>query len=116
MVDTVRTELARILERDLAEGLSRRDIARKAKVSEGTIRNALDGKTLTHDVLERLAKFYLKVPIDEAYRMAGVFPPHDSPRTAGIVLIEHLFEQLPEDDQAEIIEIIRLKIARQEKG
>lgn len=114
-MSTTQTELARCLEKDLAEGLSRRDIAKKAHVSEGTIRNALEGKPLTHEVLDRLARFYFKVPIDDMYRMAGLFPPESNSRTAAIRLIEHLFEQLPDSDQQEIIEIIRLKIARQEK-
>lgn len=116
VVEPVQTELALRLERDLSEGLSRRDIARKAKVSEGTIRNALDSKPLTHDTVERLAKFYLKVPVDEAYRMAGILP-RDEARKADIVrVIEHLVARLPASDQEEILEIIRMKVDRAEKG
>lgn len=114
-MDIIRTELARLLENDLAEGLSRRDLARKAKVSEGTIRNALDGKPLTHEMLERFAKFYFKVPIEEMYRMAGIFPTDDTHRGEAIRIIEYLMAKLPEADQQEILEIVRVKVARQEK-
>jgi len=114
-LEIVTTELAKRLEQELREGWSRSEIARKSKVSEGTIRNALEGKPLSREVLERLAKFYFKVPVDQMYRMAGILPPEPSQRAEVIRLIELLFEKLPASDQQEIVDIVRMKVERREK-
>lgn len=94
--------------------LSQRAFALYAKVASSTISRIMRGLPADHDTLAKLAD-YLDLPIDSLYRMAGILPPEDNQRTAAIRLIEHLFKQLPEDDQAEIIEIARLKIERRNK-
>jgi transcriptional regulator with XRE-family HTH domain len=74
-------ELARRLKQDIDSGLSRYEIADKARVSEATVRNALQGRGLSHATLESFAKHYFKMPIDEVYRMADLIPPRDLDET-----------------------------------
>lgn len=71
------TELMRRLEADLDSGLSRRDIAKRAKVSEGTVRNALEGRLLSAEIIEKFARNYFRISLEEMYRVAGAIPRDD---------------------------------------
>jgi transcriptional regulator with XRE-family HTH domain len=102
------TELASRIQQDIESGLSQRQIAKKANVSEGTIRNALQGKNLSHDVLINFAK-YLKVSIEETYRMAGLFPPPKE-QSRYMNLAMHLFSQLPEQYQARLLRRLQFEV------
>lgn len=71
--------LKKRLEDDMQSGLSRRDIAKRANVSEGTIRNILDGKDVSTEVLAKFADHYFHIPVDEVFRMVGLIPPPTGP-------------------------------------
>jgi len=94
--------------------LSNNALAKYASIAEGTVRRILAGKKPDPETLQKLAAF-LNVPVDMLYRMSGILPD-ETKRSESIRLIEHLFEKLPESDQAEIIDIIRLKLERNRPG
>lgn len=102
------TELAHRIQQDIESGLSQRQIAKKVNVAEGTVRNALQGKNLSHEVLVSFAKYY-RIPIDEAYRMAGLFPPPKN-QSKYMNLALHLFSQLPEKYQARLLKRLELEV------
>jgi len=109
------SELATYLNGVLKDrNLSVRAFATYAGVSHGTIQNILAGKPVDHKTLQKLAS-YLSLPIDTLYRMAGILP-EEAQRKEVIRVIEHLIAKLPETDQQEILEIVRMKVARLEKG
>lgn len=93
---------------------SQRALATKADLAASTINRLLRGHPADPETLEKLAKL-LNEPLDHLYRLAGILPEQD--RHQEIVrVIEHLVTRLPENDQQEILEIIRMKIDRQQKG
>jgi len=69
-------DLQRRLLVEIDGGLSRRQIAERSGVSEGTIRNILLGKRAHAESYVLLAD-YLKLPSDQVFRMAGVLPPRE---------------------------------------
>lgn len=115
-VDTKTTELAHYLNQVLTErNLSIRAFATYANMAHATVRRILAGEQVDASTLQKLAD-YLGLPTETVYRMAGMLPPEENLRQELIRLIEHLMAKLPESDQQEIVEIIRMKIARQEKN
>ena len=109
-------DLVRRLQEDIDGGLSRRQIADKAGVSEGTIRNILKGKTVKYDVYERLADKYLHLPREEVYRMADVLPSmHKGGHLNRDWLLSQLWAaltQLTDAEQAEVLSHV-LRLAEQ---
>lgn len=106
-------DLIRRLLSDIEDGTSRRRIADRIGVSEGTIRNLLDGKKVKVDVYERLADGYLRLPREEVFRMAGVLPPMYTDghinRTWLLSKLWDVLTRLPEEDQALVLsEAIKL--------
>lgn len=67
------TELANRIKNETDKGISIRAIARKAGMSDNTVRRARDGYELDRATLEKFSN-YFKVPIEEMYRMAGNIP------------------------------------------
>lgn len=109
------SELAKYLIGVMKErNLSVRAFAAQAKVAHGTIQNILAGKPVDHRTLQKLAD-YLSVPVDTLYRLAGILPTEEEHREETIRVIEYLMAKLPESDRQEILEIVRMKISRQEK-
>jgi transcriptional regulator with XRE-family HTH domain len=115
-METKVSNLAEYLNNILKErNLSVRAFAAYAKLAHTTVRHILDGRTPDHTTFQKLST-YLGLPIDTLYRMAGILPPEEGQRQEVIRVIEHLMAKLPDSDQQEILEIIRMKIARQDKG
>ena len=114
-METKVSNLAELLNGVMAErNLSVRAFATYAGLAHTTVRHILEGRTPDHKTLQKLAD-YLNMPIDSLYRMAGILPEEHQRREV-IRVIEHLIAKLPESDQQEILEIVRMKVARLEKG
>lgn len=67
------TELSDRIQEEIDKGISVRGIARKAGMSDNTVRRARDGYELDRSTLEKFAE-YFRLPIEDVYRMAGNFP------------------------------------------
>lgn len=67
------TELSNRIKNEVDKGISIRAIARKAGMSDNTVRRARDGYELDRATKEKFSR-YFKVPIEEVYRMAGDLP------------------------------------------
>lgn len=110
------SELAKYLNGIMKErNLSVRAVAADAGLAHGTIQNILAGKPVDHKTVQKLAS-YLNMPVDVLYRMAGVLPPEEEQREEILRMIEYLMRKLPESDQQEILEIVRMKVSRQIKA
>lgn len=115
MTQDERTELVKYLAATMADRhLSQRGLATYSGVAPSTISRIMRGLPADAETYQKLAD-YLKLPLDSIYRMAGIFPAEDSQREGVIRVVEHLMQKLPESDQEEVLEIIRLKISRLEK-
>jgi transcriptional regulator with XRE-family HTH domain len=109
------TVLADYLTKQIRDrNLSVRAFALYVGVSHTAVGKILDGRIPDRKTFQKLAD-YLGEPVENLYRLAGVLPPDANKRDELIRLIEHLFPKLPEGDQQEIIEIIRMKVERHGK-
>ena len=110
------TELSQYLNQVLQErNLSIRAFATYANLAHATVRRILAGEQVDAATLNKIAD-YLKLPVDTVYRMAGVLPQEEERKQDIIRVIDHLVARLPESDQEEILQIIRMKVDRQQKG
>jgi transcriptional regulator with XRE-family HTH domain len=92
-------------------GWSWNKLATTAKLSSGTIYNIRDGsRGVGEDSLKAIAGA-LKLPIETVYRAAG-FLPSSSLENIEKEELAFLFDQLPPEEQAEIIELLRFKAGR----
>jgi transcriptional regulator with XRE-family HTH domain len=90
------------------------DLSRKSGVSSGQISRLLSGnRNPTHESLISFAKAF-NLPEENVFRAAGFIKKQSSQNNLTAEL-NHLFEQLPPQDQEEILEIARYKISRREK-
>lgn len=107
------SELADYLKSVLKErALSIRAFAVYSKTTHTTLSRLLAGGTPDHETLHKLAE-YLKVSVRDLYRMAGLIPPEDDEKRARITsVIDDLYGKLPPGDQAEVLDIIRMKLSR----
>lgn len=108
-------ELIRRLTHDIEQGLSRRQIASKAGVSDATIRKILVGKQVQIEMYERLAENYFRLPKEEVLRMAGILPSMydeqgEFSRDFLLAKIWEVLNRLPEEAQAlALAEVLRIK-------
>ena len=110
-----KTELIKYLDNHMAERhLSQRALAMYSGVASSTVSRMMRGLPADAETYQKLAD-YLGLPLDTIYRMAGIFPNEESQREGIIRVIEHLVARLPESDQQEILEIVRMKVSRREK-
>lgn len=94
-------------------GLTRTELAKRAGISRYTINKlATDpSHSPTAETLTAIARV-LRMPVSDLYRAAGLQPERvDSWRVDRAV---HLFSQLSDFDQDEVIEILELKVKRRE--
>lgn len=111
-VDEKPTNLAQYINQVLIErNLSIRAFATYANLAHATVRRILAGEHVDNATLQKLAD-YLKLPIDTVYRMAGVLPTEEEHKRELVRVIEHLLARLPESDQEEILQIVRMKVDR----
>lgn len=95
--------------------LSIRGFATYANLAHATVRRILAGDQVDMATLNKIAN-YLNLPPDTVYKMAGALPAEEEQRGEIIRVIEHLIAKLPESDQQEILDIVRMKVARQDKA
>jgi transcriptional regulator with XRE-family HTH domain len=97
----------------LAYLLAERDIkpvelARMSNIDPGVVSRILNGeRTPKPKTLEAIANA-LKLPLDTIYRAAGLLPP-ESPESELINQIIYITEQLPEEEQQDILEFVKLR-------
>lgn len=107
-------DLSEYLQRALQDKrLSQRAFAKYAGVASSTISRIIQGHPVDTETLQKIAD-YLKVPVENLYRLAGLLVD-DVQYSETLKLVEHLFAKLPESDQQEVIDIIKLKIERHGK-
>lgn len=84
------------------------DLSRRSGVSTGQIARLLSGERgLGPDSILAIAKA-LKLPPEEVYRAAGLLPPK-SERDELIEKIHHIFDELPPEEQENVIEYARMR-------
>jgi len=114
-MDKKQSTLADYLTKAMQErNLSIRAFAMYTGLAHSTIRQILDGKTPDHKTLQKIAD-YLVVPVETLYRLAGILPKEEEHRQEIIRVIEHLMARLPESDQQEVLQIVRMKVDRQNR-
>lgn len=90
------------------ENMSQSELARLANLSKGTISNLINGiKTPSQETLTAIARA-LKLPPETVFRAAGLLPPQ-SPESEVIQQAAHLMLDLPEQEQLDILEFIKLR-------
>ena len=101
------------LDKELAENdLSQADLAKLSKVDPSIISRAIKMERLpSPENLNSIARA-LRKPPELVFREAGLLPPSNINNQCEE--LNYLFAQLPERDQAEILEIIRIKLDRHE--
>jgi transcriptional regulator with XRE-family HTH domain len=94
--------------------LSQAALARLSGLSRGTISNLINNvRNPGPDVLEAIS-IGLKLPKESVYRAAGLLDARPS-GNGRFEELKYLYAQLPDRDQAEIIDFIRLKLERHEQ-
>jgi transcriptional regulator with XRE-family HTH domain len=94
--------------------ISMRELARKSGISHSTISQVVNGaQPPTYEFCIAIAKG-LGLPPDEVLALAGKLPkqPELTPELQEWI---YLFEQLTEDDKAELMQLGRYKVGRREK-
>jgi transcriptional regulator with XRE-family HTH domain len=92
-------------------GWNQSDLARHSGITTGQISRILSGtRNPVPETLTAIARA-LRMPPVSVFRAAGLLPPDTELDELDRELL-HLFDQLSPDDQIEIIELARLKIAR----
>lgn len=90
-------------------------LATKAKISKGTISHILSGRRNPgSDFCEKIARAF-NIPPDEVYRRAGLLPPAPV-RTSQTEELIYLFNQFPDNEKADLITYMRIKLAMFEKA
>ncbi len=103
------TKLAEWLQKNMDErNWGVRETARRAHVSHPTISDVLNGGAVSFDTCRALAKLF-GVKVDFVLRLAGLLEPvQDSSET--IEEIVNMTMELPEDDQEEVLQFIKMRI------
>ncbi len=96
--------------REILGDRSLRALATYAGISIGTASNLVNDRIENPDAdtLIKIAE-YLGVPVENLYKLAGYLPENHDLRTLALAEIEHLVRQLPEDEQHNILELVRLQ-------
>ena len=93
-------------------GYSQTRFAKRIGVEPGTISNWVNGRRdPSAELCRKIADVFL-MPPEHVLRKAGILPPLLSTDKANITILIHLMEQLPEDEQLELIAIAELKVRR----
>ena len=88
--------------------MSQSELARIANLGRGTISNVMSGtRNVGQDTIIAIAHA-LKLPTETVFRAAGLLPPQ-SPETELIQQITHLTLELPEHEQQDVLEFIKLR-------
>lgn len=84
------------------------ELARRAGVSRTAIGDVLSGKRNMGKDLAQLVAEAFKIPVVEVYRVAGILPPEPNENPI-IKQIAHLAIDLPDDEQQDILEFVKLR-------
>lgn len=87
---------------------SQADLARHAGVSRTAISDVLAGKRKMGKDLAQFVAAAFKIPVAEVYRQAGILPPEPNENPI-IKQIAHLAIDLPDDEQKDILEFVKLR-------
>lgn len=104
-----------LLKQMIEKGWSQSELARSSGLTRSTISYYLSPKSKSPDetALRKISKA-LKLPPETIFRAAGLLPPQ-SPETELISRIVHLTSELPEEDQADILEYAQMRHRRAEE-
>ncbi len=90
------------------EGWSIRELARRAGVNHSTISMVLNRtRNPGPDLCRGLARAF-NVPPDVVFRLAGLLPERPSAPDPGLREISHLYGQLTDADQEEVLALMRV--------
>lgn len=88
--------------------MNQSDLAHAAKLGSGTISNIMNGnRKVGQDTLSKIA-IALNLPAETVFRAAGLLTPK-SEEDEIIEQINHLAKDLPEQEQQDILEFIKLR-------
>lgn len=87
---------------------SQADLARHAGVSRTAISDVLSGKRKMGKDLAQFVAAAFKIPIAEVYRQAGLLPPEPTENPI-IKQITYLTSDLPDSEQQDILEFVKLR-------
>lgn len=96
------------------KGLSQNRLAKLAGVSQGAIAHVINGRRNPGpELCEGVARAF-KIPPEDVFRIAGLLPParEEDPTDDELLF---LYDQLSEEEQAEIREWIRFKVEQNKK-
>lgn len=89
--------------------LSQTELAEMVEVTPGQIsRLETGGRGASTELIEKLCRA-LQAPINEGLQAAGILPQSER-KTTLMRVLEHIFNQLPQEEQEELIEEGRLKL------
>jgi len=93
-------------------GWSQSDLARKANINRQVVSSYINNPNKNHDpeILKMIARAF-EYPPDYVFRAAGKLPPI-SEIDNNISEIVYLLDQLPIQEQKEILDLIRFKVER----
>ena len=95
--------LKQLQERDWTQA----DLARNSGLTNAAISKYINGRIPDKDAIRKLARAF-SLPLNIVYQAAGLLPPQ-SPESELINRIIHLTSELPEQDQADILEYAQLR-------
>lgn len=84
------------------------ELARRAGVSRTAIGDVISGKRNMGKDLAQLVAEAFKIPVVEVYRVAGILPPEPTENKI-IKQISYLTSDLPEAEQQDILEFVKLR-------
>ena len=103
--------ISQMVEKDLKQA----DIMRMTGLTRSAISQLANGIiSPSSETCGKLAKA-LKLPVEEVYRKAGILKPV-AKQTAQTEELLYLFEQFPDDEKADLITYMRIKLAMLEKA
>ncbi|MFZ5856737.1 MAG: helix-turn-helix domain-containing protein [Chloroflexota bacterium] len=86
---------------------SQADLARHSGLTKGAISKYINGRIPDEAAIRKIARA-LKISPETVFRAAGLLPPQ-SPETELINQISHLTSELPEQEQQDILEFVKLR-------
>lgn len=97
------------------QGISERELARRAGLSHSVISKARNGiQPIGYEACEKLS-LAMNVPAETVFRLAGLLPSNGKSDPEGDELVE-IFSQLDEDDQDDLLQLARTKVERLKKN
>ena len=94
---------------------SRAELARRAGVTESSLSLIYSGaREPGTKVCDGIAKAF-RIPPDNVYRIAGLLPSQPS-TNQDVKELEHIYHELTEDNQEDLLDYARSRLHKQERG